>query len=500
MGDDGSRSYLNTALRIAVMIHCGTLRPAERLPSLRQISRHRNISLATALQAYRWLEDRELIFSRPGSGFYVASDLPVGRNPDLSDIVGSDHPSLFSHSPNHTVPDWQLPCAPAAPLMPGRRISRIIGSMARRHPFLIAEPGPALGEPELRRQIARRAMAYGCEPAASDIIVTTGEMEAITLALRAVTMPGDLIAVESPCSSATLKIITQLGLEPIEIPATAGQGICIDRLESALGAHDIRACLFTTNCADPLGYVMSDGLKGEIMRLLERRGIPLVENDILGELAYDERPRLASSFARTDNTLICSSFAYTLGSGLGLGWIVPGRYMGRVLELKVASSVTPPALMQRAVAEYLRGSGFDRHVRRLRRALKDQGQRLAGMVEQHFPSGSQVHQPRGGAALWVELPSSVDAEALHAEAQPHQVDFVPGTRFTAGNDYRHCLRLCSGEPWSNGVEIRVQALGDRAAELQAGGQIRRTGTDGRSREASCHPLFSRDVPPDDGVA
>lgn len=454
MSADESSGYRGIARQVADRIRSGALQPGDRLPSLRQVSRRNGVSMATAIQAYRWLEEHDLIFARPGAGFFITAG---DRGPTAK---GAADPA-----PVGSVAEPWLPPRPATDLLPERRLSRLIGTMVRRYPSVLSTDTEPTGDYGLRRQIARRAADLGVDCHPGEIVITSGGLEAMTLALRAVAAPGDTVAVESPCSAPTLGVLRSLGLVAAEIEASAEHGIRLDRLDRVLATRDVRACLFATNCADPLGYVMSRSGKRALMHLLARYGIPLVENDILGDLGYGTRPCPAAALDPSGNTLLCSSFTYTLGPGLRLGWLLPGRYLERVLELKAASSVAPPPLMQRAVADYLRGSGFERHVRSLRRSLETRADHLARAVQAVFPSATRLHPPAGGSSLWIELPSGTDACALRESAACTGLDWIPGCRFTASRRLCTFMRLPAAEAWGRSMEARVLALAAQVARM-----------------------------------
>src|SRR5882724_3713881 len=63
--------YKQVAFRISELVEHGTLRPGERVPSVRKCSEQQNVSIATVMQAYRLLENRGLLEARPQSGYYV---------------------------------------------------------------------------------------------------------------------------------------------------------------------------------------------------------------------------------------------------------------------------------------------------------------------------------------------------------------------------------------------------------------------------------------------
>ena len=163
--------------------------------------------------------------------------------------------------------------------------------------------------------------------------------------------------------------------------------------------------------------------------------------------------------------MVCGSFSKTLAPGYRIGWVVAGRWRDAVNELKMISSIgsaTPPQL---AIARYLATGGFDRHLRQLRRTYREQLRLLSDSVLRSFPPGTRATRPAGGHLLWIELPRLVDTQALHDELAAAGITICPGSMFSAGRHYRHCLRLNAGIPWSTKVEKAVTTVGQLASAL-----------------------------------
>jgi DNA-binding transcriptional MocR family regulator len=117
-----------------------------------------------------------------------------------------------------------------------------------------------------------------------------------------------------------------------------------------------------------------------------------------------------------------------------------------------------------AIAEFLANGGYDRHLRALRRVCAARMARVRETAARRFPSGSRVTRPAGGSVLWVELPESIDATALSAEALRAGISVAPGALFTAGDAYRNCLRL-NATYWSVQIEQALQTLGALATAM-----------------------------------
>src|SRR5215471_3384330 len=413
--------YKQVALRIAELIEHGTLRPGERVPSVRKCSEQQNVSIATVTQAYRLLEDRGVIEARPQSGYYVrprrwtpppepemsrtalravnvrVSDLilevvQAGRNPGLVKLGAT---------------------LPSPELFPIKELNRTMAAASRRTPIAAHSYEVPPGNRALRVQVARRAMEAGCTLAPDDIVTTVGVTEAMNLCLRAVAKPGDVIGIESPTFFNILQIIESLGMRVCEIPTYPREGICLDELEQRLRCCRIKACVFTLNYSNPLGSCMPDEKKKKLVEILSKRKIPLIEDDIYGNLTFAAtRPKAAKAFDQEGWVMLCDSFTKTLSPGYRIGWVAPGRFKAQVEFLKFVNTSATPSLPQMAIAEFLQNGGYDHHLRKIRKFYAAQMQLMTDAIIRHFPAGTKLTRPTGGMCLWVELPDNVDSLAV----------------------------------------------------------------------------------------
>ena len=442
--------YLQIARAVEAQIARGVLRAGDRVPSLRSFSEQQNVSITTVLQAYLWLENRGFIEARPQSGFYVKvpyADLapepnfgePVFEPTDvgiarvLHEVIqNSGDPSSFPLGKGVTGAD----------VFPTRKLNQITASILRRHPTHSADYQFPPGCERLRRQIAKHAIGYGCEFSPADVVITCGAMEALNLALRAVAAPGDLIAIETPAFFGVLHAIESLGMRVIEIPTQPREGMDLNHLQRVLRKHPVRACLSMTNCQNPLGFIMPDERKKALVEMLAKHDVPLIEDDVYGDLAYTTpRPAPAKVYDRKGMVLLVSSFSTVLAPGYRVGWINAGRYRARVEDLKYMNSIATPSLQQFVIAEFLESGGYDRFLRRLRQRFSDQTQNVIRSITKYFPEGTRVSRPAGGYLLWIQLPANVSAMKLYEMALKEHVSILPGPLFSPTRGYKNHIRI-----------------------------------------------------------
>ena len=453
------------------------LRPGDRLPSVRRLAHEKKLSVSTVVQALRQMEERGQVEARPQSGFFVRRPT-LNQNPQsvpqtrqrLTRPVAVDISSrllrvLTLNNRSEMVP---LGAAlPAAELLPLASLQRLYGIVGRRSGALLdAASHTALNHSDLVRQLVRHSLAWGQPLAADEIVITNSCSEALSLCLRAVTRLGDTVAVESPSYYLMLQLLEHLGLKALEIPTHPRHGMSVDALEIASRERRIAACLLVSNFNNPLGSLIPDHEKKRLAELMATRKIPVIEDDIFGDLHFGlDRPWPVKSFDTTGNVMLCSSLSKTLNPSLRLGYVAAGGFHAEVLMQKTLTSGATNPVTQAVVARYLESTAYDRHLRSLRRAYEKQVMQMAEAVVRYFPAGTRLSQPQGGFVLWVELPASIDSAVLFEDAVNAGIALVPGDLFSASGHYRNCFRLNCGNPWSPRFEEAVKRLGMLAAKI-----------------------------------
>ena len=464
----GDLLYIQTAQKIADQVKGGTYQPGDRIPAVRQLSKQFKVSVSTVLQAYGLLEDQGIIEARPQSGYYVRDRLwQPPAEPEISTpatfptVVNVGELAMEVLRITRRTDIIQLGTAiPDPKFLPTQAIHRIISSLARHQADQCSPYDFPPGNDELRRQIARRTLDAGCQLGADNIVITSGCQEALALCLRAVAQPGDIIAIESPTFYGLLQAIESLGMQVLEIPTHPRDGISLEALSLAIEQWNVKACVVVPSNSNPLGYCMSDDKKRQLVKLLAGHNIPLIEDDIYGELGFDlTRPVAAKSFDTNGNVLYCSSFSKTLSPGLRVGWVAAGRYQKKVAYLKFLSSIATATLPQIAIAEFLSSGGYDRYLRKVRGLYRQQTERMLQAVSQWFPQGTRVTQPAGGFVIWVELPAHVDSLQLLGKALEKNISFAPGQLFSAKQKYKNYIRLNCAQPWNETIDKAVMTLG-----------------------------------------
>lgn len=461
--------YEQLAGRIEALIQAGTLAPGDRLPSVRKLREQFGVSISTVLEALRLLEDRGLVEARPQSGHYVKRRLRTlpeepgrsdpGRRAHEIDVSLSVRLNRAIFDPTQKV---QLGAAiPGLELLPLRTLNRLVSTITREHPEACHAYDAPPGRLELRHEIARRMLDAGVTVSPDEVVITNGTKEAVYLALQAVTKPGDTVAIESPTYYDLIEGLHSLHLRALPIATSPREGVCFDALGDALQKKQVQAVALTANFSNPLGTLMSDADKASLVKMLARYGVPLVEDDIYGDTVHQgPRPKALRAFDEIgDTVLYCASFSKTISPALRVGWCLAGPHQQKIEHAKRALNQSNSKLLQLVTAEYLKTGGYDRHLRKLRRAYREQTDDVIDGIVEHFPEGTRLTRPTGGHMLWVEMPTRVDSLRLQEDASAAGISIAPGPMFSVDGSFRNCVRLNTGLPWTPAVGEALAKLG-----------------------------------------
>lgn len=468
--------YEHIAGRLRQRIDAGALGEGDRLPSVRAMSRQSGVSVGTVVQAYQRLEALGVIVARPQSGYYVHST----RLPAISRTRTQQPPpprplsqTLLDRVIDVYARTDLLPlhsATPAAALLPTTRMAALSRDLLRRMPDQISGYVHPPGLRALRQQVARRLTLVGVDVDADDVVITAGALEAITLSLQVLTRPGDAVLVERPTYYGLLQALAARNLKVVEIPNCCDQGPDLECALKALAGGQIRAALLIPNFSNPSGALMPIAARTRLLQACVAAGVPVIEDDVYGELAFDgSRPSPIKAFDEDDQTILCGSVSKTLGPGLRIGWAVSRRWREDLIRAKSFTSCSAPTLGQYVAAEMLSGNNMERPLQRLRSALRANVARFRGVIASHWPAGTAVSDPQGGLVLWLKLPEGASGQALFERALEAGIGIVPGTLFSAGNYHRDCLRLsCASCTWSPELEAALQRLGALAGAEATG--------------------------------
>ncbi|PSW10506.1 GntR family transcriptional regulator [Photobacterium rosenbergii] len=426
--------------------------PGERIPSIRKMSQLQSISPMTVMKAYEQLELDGWIRAKPQSGYFVAPHFNQLNAPSLP------HPQVVNQSINinrHVFEVMKgikqpgvIPFGSAFPdpsLFPVPTLGRLLSRAVKTMPYDSGITDLAPGCESLRRAISQRYAKAGINVSTDQVVITSGATEALGLGLAGVTKPGDTVLVESPAFYGALQAIERLHLKAVEVPVCPVKGLDIAALITCLERYPIKACWLMSNFQNPTGVSLSPERQQAVYDLLVAQNIAIIEDDVYGELYYGaSKPPCFKSIDSKGMVIHCASFSKSLAPGFRIGWALAGRFAQQVTELQFMSTLSAPVPNQHAIVSYIKEGIYDSHLRQLRRTLLARQQTMREAIQRLFPVGTTVTKPDGGYFLWVGLPFDVDSsELLALLLERHRISIAPGTLFSLGEQYRHCIRINS---------------------------------------------------------
>ena len=458
--------YQKIANTIQEQIFSETVKIGDKLPSIRAFQKLHNVSMNTIKQAFLELESKSLIESRPKSGFYVSKTsnrkllIPSMNKLKLSEQKTTSEDlitKVFDSLSDKGITRFSIG-VPDPGLLPIAKLNKGLAKVVRN----LAESGtsyePVQGSANLRRNLAKWAIVLEGKLTEDDFVTTSGAMNAIFNCLMAVTKRGDTIAIESPVYFGIIQIAQNMGLNIIELPTHPTTGIDLEALKKVIDKVDV--CCFMSNFSNPLGSLMPDENKQELVKMLTHHNIPLIEDDLYGNLFFGTvRPKPCKYYDEAGIVMWIGSISKTLAPGYRVGWVAPGKFKDKIIRQKMAQTVCMPSLYQEVIADFLEHGRYDHHLRNLRSTLYTNSLHFQRTIEDNFPENTKISQPQGGSFLWLELDKSIDTAVLYDTAIQQKIGFAPGRIFTQHDQYHNCMRLNFGLEWKEKVEFDLKRLG-----------------------------------------
>jgi DNA-binding transcriptional MocR family regulator len=391
--------------QLAKSIEEGKLLPGARLPSVRDLMQQHQLSLATVTTALRALEQQGLIEPRHKAGYFVK---PIARREKSKTEAQETIASV-----SVVVRNW----GPAEDLFPEQRWQSLLGSVIRRYPHLPTRYPQGYGHPRLRTELARRSAENGCFLKEDELIVTQGATEALFLALRATAEPGDRVIVQAPVGLLFSRLLEVLSLIPVPIYSTVNQAGFVGELQTILEQENPpKVFLLVANYHFPTGALMPLMTKRNVLRMAEKHGLTIIEDDVYGDLQHEgSRPLTLKSFDLKGNVIYVNSCSKSMAPGLRIGWMAAGRWRERVEYLRSASASNANELSQLVLAEFLAQGSHVPHLRKLRSQLKTRTSEYLAIMRPAFGNVIPLDEMEGGFSYWLPLPKGVSTADIRQQ-------------------------------------------------------------------------------------
>ena len=439
-------AYLGIADALRLLISDGRIPPGTRLPSERELTSVLGVSRTTVTRAYTLLRERGYVSSRQGSG--SVTQLPFSA--PAGDV-------LLNPSPGEP---GRINLSCAAPMAPPGVMEAYEAALAEL-PCHLPEQGyfPS-GLPALREAIARRYDVRGLPTDPDQVLVTSGALSALAVAVRAFVEPGVRVLMESPTYPNAIASLRGAGARIVGADIQQS-GWATSSLVDAVRQVRPGAAYLMPDFHNPTGQLMDDEQRTALATALRSSGTLPIVDETMVELAIDEVPMPAPFAAHLADTVSLGSASKAYWGGLRIGWIrVPRSRMGALVTARLSLDLGAPLVEQLALVHLMARREQVLDIRRPQ--LAESRSALVSALADRLPSWC-FRLPAGGLSLWCELPRPVSS-AMTAAAERHGVHLAAGPLFAPEGGLERFVRL----PFTQSPGTLVEAVDLLAAAWDEG--------------------------------
>jgi GntR family transcriptional regulator/MocR family aminotransferase len=476
--------YKQIQQHIAHLIQRGTLPPHTRLPATRQLAADLGINRITVSNAYAELEAAGLVYAQIGRGTFVSPTPDNRLRQDSAQLETVDLPFWQQALSARPLPsaDGQLQSLMARAGEPGvisfaggvpdlstfpiEDFRKAMQTVFKRDGQAAMDYGQIQGYPPLRDAIARYLGEQGIPVTPDEIFIASGSQQALSLVAMALLRPGDTVVAESPTYANAIQLFKWLDIRLLGV-STDDDGMRVDLLEHLLQHHHPRLIYTIPTFQNPTGATMPGLRRRQLLAQAERHGLPIVEDDYIGDLRYDgPREPSLKALDLEGNVIHVSTFSKTLMPGPRVGFVLArGPLLERLVALKRQTDLGTSGLIQRALEVFVGEGRWRAHTRRVSRVYRERRDAMVKAMAHHFPHVAQWTPPKGGFFVWVRLPAWVSITDLYLAAIEHQVAFAPGPLFFPGKPAYPAFRLSFSQQTPENINEGIQRLGRALQEV-----------------------------------
>ena len=438
-----------------------------KMPSTRALAEQLAVSRITAALAYERLTDEGYLYTRPGSGTFVADTLPQGYDPRQAPVVaGAEAEGLLSRrgagitarvtalaqSGGAFVPG--VADAEAFPLHIWRRLQN---RYYRKYPHALSGYAEQGGYRPLREALAAYLYASrAVKCTAAQVIVTQGTHQSLDLIARLLTDPGDRVLVETPTHWGAPVVFAAAGLQlmPLEVDA---DGAC---LPEDCSAPAPRFAFITPSHQYPSASIMSLQRRREWLALAEARKLWVLEDDYDSEFRYDIEPLPSlQGLDRHQRVIYLGTFSKVTFPGMRLSYLVLPEALATAFSQGLTQLYRPGFLpIQAAMADFMREGHFARHIRKMRAVYAARRSLLQRCLKASFGDAVSFSSGQAGLHLAVTLGTPACVQRMIEQAPEHGLTLRGSYHLDPQRDHDALLVLGYGGVKDSEIEAAVGRL------------------------------------------
>jgi len=443
--------YLAIADALAIDIRQSRLSPGDRLPTHRELAYRLGCTVGTVTRAYGEAERRGLIGGEVGRGTFVRSDIAIRANiRSHSPMPGPQHlhvtePGVIEFSIN-TPTDLDA----------GGEYDQILRQVLRE---LSEQQGigtllnyqPNGGSRDHRQAGAELLSTFGLDIDPDRVLITAGAQHAMTVALGALTEPGDTVVTEALTWPGLRRLGDFLRFR-VQGLAMDQDGILPDAFEAACRGRNVKALYCVPNLQNPTSTVMPEQRRRELAEVARRYGVKIVEDDVYGFLVPDA-PQPMVNFA-PELGVFCTSVSKSMAPGLRVGYLgVLSEDASLISEAVRSTTWMAMPVAAEVAARWIRNGEGERIANRRRDEYASR-QAMAREILAGLPYQAHPNAMHG----WLDLPEDWPADSFALQARIRGVAVCPASSFSLSRSARNGVRIsisapCSIDTVARGLDI-----------------------------------------------
>ena len=473
--------YIQLYDRLKSLIAGGTLPPDFRLPSVRQFARILQVNQITVVSAIRRLENEGYLYTKPGSGTYVANFSPpapgltgTGGNLISDEIYLQDDIALISSTPQIKIDENTINFASATPapdLFPVEDFKMALNDVLERDRGNAFSYHESQGYHPIRESIADILRAKGIRCVPDDIQVISGAQQGIDIVSKALLKQGGCVVAESPTYTGAIAVFKSREARVADIEIKK-DGIDLGVFEYMLKKY--RPAIFYTipSFHNPTGYSCPNEKRLEILKLAEKYGTYIIEDDYVSDLDFTGKNYIPlKAMDKNGMVIYLKSFSKIFMPGLRLGFIImPAGQQENILKAKHTTDISTSSLIQRAIDLYIRKGYWDKHFKFMFEIYKERYFEITKSLDENLPASISYFKPGGGLNIWLNLPWGLAVNSLVKRAAADNLAFAPGRIFYGGSCLQGAnnIRLSFASVYTGQINPGIKKLCGILKSMQQG--------------------------------
>ena len=399
------------------------------------------------------------------------------------DMVASEIRALFSVAARPEIVSLAggMPYITALPL---DAVGDMAGQLVAQRGAVALQYASAQGDPALREGICEVMALEGIHAHPDEVVVTVGSQQALDLMARIFIDPGDVVLAEGPSYVGALGTFASYQAKVVHVPMDDDGLIpaALDESLTRLASQRQRVKFLYTvpNFHNPGGVTLAAERRGEVLRICQRAGVLVVEDNPYGLLGFDSEPQRALRADDPMGVVYLGSFSKTIAPGLRVGWAVaPPGIRDKLVLAAEAAVLCSSSLAQLMIGEYLANQPWREQIKVFRELYRERRDAMLESLGAVMPEGCRWTRPGGGFYVWLQLPPGLNSKLMLPRAIASRVAYVPGTGFYADGNGTDFMRLsyCFPEPAriKEGVRRLAEVIGAETEICTTFGAVSRPG-------------------------